>query len=155
MAGFLRKKVTLSRKVTLRDTQHSFTISPEFEKPSSDVPPSLPPLLLSFSLVDPDPILPTHPSLPPAASPPVVALPPEYLAFDDAWNPWEAYTAPRLDGPPRPNLSEPKKHAPPQPARDTSHMPPSVRPPPQSARLPGPFSWLHHTIPSSDFHISI
>ncbi|KAH0828741.1 hypothetical protein J3R83DRAFT_3164 [Lanmaoa asiatica] len=120
MAGFLRKKATLSTKV-LRDTSPPHRLS-------SDAPPSLPPLLLSLSLADPDQ---NTRALPPAASPPVVSLPTpaqEYLCLDDVWDPWKAYadapSAPRLDSHVR------QKPALPQPARDT---PPSAPAAPQPA----------------------
>ena len=147
MAGFLRKKATLSRKVTVRDTnQPPSNFTSPVERLSSDAPPSLPPLLLSSSFAGsgPDP-----PALPPAASPPVLALPaaaPESL-LDDAWDPWKAYAdapgAPRLDSQPARNVTQP-----------VQNMPPSARPAPQSTRLSGPFVRTHHTM-RAHFHILV
>ena len=110
MAGFMRKKATLSRRTSIRlgDPKQNF-ITPS-ERPSSDVPPSLPPLLLSTpSFADPD--LDSSSTLPPAASPPVLPLATE-LSLDDLWDPWKAYadtppSAPRLDSQTHANVTRP------------------------------------------------
>lgn len=124
MAGFLRKKVTSSRK-----KQSSFS-SPPLQRLSSDAPPSLPPLILSSSLADPDPNPRAPPSLPPAASPPAPPPAQDHLALDDLWDPWKAYadapSPPRLDSPLHP--------------RNVTLSPLPLS---QSTPLSGPFSRLH------------
>lgn len=144
MAGFLRKKATLSRIVSIRDTNKPASNSARL---SSDTAPSLPPLILSSSFADPDP---NALALPPAASPLVPALPtlaPGFL-LDDAWDPWKAYadapSAPRLDSLPRPDVTQPP----------VPNMPPSAPPAPQSTRLSGPFIRPRHRM-RSDFHMFI
>ncbi|KAG9309628.1 hypothetical protein JVU11DRAFT_10290 [Chiua virens] len=107
MAGFLRKKTTLSKKSSLSPPPRT-----------DDPPPTLPPLLLSSSL-DPDPR--PAPTLPPAASPPVLPSA-DVHTLGDVWDPWTALVdGPRLDTPSGPFITHFHLHPASNASRDVSN----------------------------------